>query len=80
MLCMCVSPFGCQATTVDNVPQRDQGFLCVTLCLLCARHAPVGSGGGGGGEGVWTEPTRIGNQSDHLRMWFGSLARCISKI
>lgn len=48
MLCMCVSPFGCQATTVDNVPQRDQGFLCVTLCLLCARHAPVGSGRGGG--------------------------------
>lgn len=44
MLCMCVSPFGCQATTVDNVPQRDQGLLCVTLCLLCARHAPVGLG------------------------------------
>lgn len=36
MLCMCVSLFGCQATTVDNVPQRDRGFLCVwrSVCFV----------------------------------------------
>lgn len=32
MLWMCVSPFGCQATTVDNVPCCNRGFLSL-LCL-----------------------------------------------
>lgn len=48
MLCMRVPPFGYQATTSDNVPWRDRGFsVCEMLSLLCARHAPAGSGGRG---------------------------------
>lgn len=42
MLCMCVSPFGCQATAADNVPWCNRRFVCVCTCVcvcVCARDA-----------------------------------------